>query len=164
LGLVSYSLHGRLQSEWVSGLTLPERWSLSTSPWNLAPHPADRILANGATEQGGQRPVDLARAIGASGPNAVPPLRKLPWRRKWIWSERRSKRATGTGAATGAAASTGAGVSTGTGAATGAAASTGAGVSTGTGAATGTAATGAAAGDNAIRNAPPRARSRAISF
>ena|GEM_PF-5530552 len=32
LGLVSYSLHGRLQSGRVSNLTLPERRSLSTSP------------------------------------------------------------------------------------------------------------------------------------
>src|ERR1700681_2225487 len=30
LGSVSDNLHGRLQSGWVSNLTLPERWSLST--------------------------------------------------------------------------------------------------------------------------------------
>src|ERR1700722_18243168 len=35
LGSVNYDLHGRLQSGWVSNLTLPEHWSLSTSPWDL---------------------------------------------------------------------------------------------------------------------------------
>ncbi len=34
-GSVSYGWHGRLQSEWFRNLTLPERWSLSTSPWDL---------------------------------------------------------------------------------------------------------------------------------
>src|SRR5208283_1206645 len=36
VGSVSYGWHPRLQSGWFRNLTLTERWSLSTSPWDLS--------------------------------------------------------------------------------------------------------------------------------